>query len=179
MKLSELAELVDATVHGDGSMTVTGCAGLKTAGPDEITFLANANSSTSNVAPQHSRDTTAAARVNSSDASAFHVRGHWSPATDTEWSANERERACDPKRKEKEQAGKGHTVFCTRRPHLLMRCSALQPGTTCFVALAAKMPPLSESFRCVQSPFRCLVDCLVVWLAGSLLDHSLSNTSAL
>ena len=41
MKLSELAQQVDSTLHGDGEAQVTGCAGIRDAGPNEVTFLAN------------------------------------------------------------------------------------------------------------------------------------------
>ncbi|MGM0451091.1 MAG: UDP-3-O-(3-hydroxymyristoyl)glucosamine N-acyltransferase [Pseudomonadota bacterium] len=39
--LSELAELLGAELRGDGSMTVTGLATLASAGPGDISFLAN------------------------------------------------------------------------------------------------------------------------------------------
>lgn len=41
MKLSELAQQVDTVLHGDGEVEVTGCAGIREAGPSEVTFLAN------------------------------------------------------------------------------------------------------------------------------------------
>ncbi|MCH2134025.1 MAG: UDP-3-O-(3-hydroxymyristoyl)glucosamine N-acyltransferase [Phycisphaerales bacterium] len=41
MILSELATRVDAVLHGDGELEVTGCAGIKAASPTEVTFLAN------------------------------------------------------------------------------------------------------------------------------------------
>ncbi|MHC4989732.1 MAG: LpxD N-terminal domain-containing protein, partial [Planctomycetota bacterium] len=41
MTLDELATRIGATVAGDGSKTVSGCAPIQSAGPDEITFLAN------------------------------------------------------------------------------------------------------------------------------------------
>lgn len=42
LKLSELAALCGATLHGDPARTVRGPASLSEAGPDEISFLANA-----------------------------------------------------------------------------------------------------------------------------------------
>jgi UDP-3-O-[3-hydroxymyristoyl] glucosamine N-acyltransferase len=41
IQLKELAARLGATVHGNGNPLVTGCAPIETAGPDEITFLAN------------------------------------------------------------------------------------------------------------------------------------------
>ncbi len=41
MTLSELAERIDATVRGDGSLQVTGCAPLGDAGPGDVSFVAN------------------------------------------------------------------------------------------------------------------------------------------
>ena len=40
LTLAALAELVGATLRGDGAKVVTGIAPLKTAGPDDLTFLA-------------------------------------------------------------------------------------------------------------------------------------------
>ena len=39
--LRELADLVGGVVKGDDSVLIRGVSGLKEAGPDEITFLAN------------------------------------------------------------------------------------------------------------------------------------------
>lgn len=39
--LRQLADRIGATVHGDGSKTVSGCAPIDTAGPSQVTFLAN------------------------------------------------------------------------------------------------------------------------------------------
>jgi len=41
MKLSELAAALACELHGDGSLTITGVAGMEHAGPSELTFLAN------------------------------------------------------------------------------------------------------------------------------------------
>lgn len=41
MTLAQLADRLDAEVVGDGSRTVTGCAGIQEAGDTELTFLAN------------------------------------------------------------------------------------------------------------------------------------------
>jgi UDP-3-O-[3-hydroxymyristoyl] glucosamine N-acyltransferase len=41
MKLSEIAERLDGTLDGDGSIEITGVAGLKEAGEGDISFLAN------------------------------------------------------------------------------------------------------------------------------------------
>ena len=41
MTLQELADRLGATVGGDGTAAVAGCAPIQVAGPDEITFLAN------------------------------------------------------------------------------------------------------------------------------------------
>ncbi|MHC4947942.1 MAG: UDP-3-O-(3-hydroxymyristoyl)glucosamine N-acyltransferase [Planctomycetota bacterium] len=41
MTLQELADRLGATVVGDGTAAVAGCAPIQVAGPDEITFLAN------------------------------------------------------------------------------------------------------------------------------------------
>jgi len=40
--LEQLARRLGATVHGDGSKHVVGCAPIDTAGPEHVTFLANA-----------------------------------------------------------------------------------------------------------------------------------------
>ena len=42
MPLAELAERIGATLEGDGSVPITGCAPIECAGPSEVTFLANA-----------------------------------------------------------------------------------------------------------------------------------------
>lgn len=41
MKLSEIAERLGCALRGDGSIEITGVAGMEHAGPEEITFLAN------------------------------------------------------------------------------------------------------------------------------------------
>ena len=41
MTIDTLAERINATVKGDGSQSVSGCAGLEDAGPQHISFLAN------------------------------------------------------------------------------------------------------------------------------------------
>ncbi len=41
MSLDELAERVGATLEGDGSVEVTGCASIENAGPGDVTFLTN------------------------------------------------------------------------------------------------------------------------------------------
>lgn len=41
MPLNELARRIGATLAGDGSLEITGCAAIERAGPDEVTFLAN------------------------------------------------------------------------------------------------------------------------------------------
>jgi UDP-3-O-[3-hydroxymyristoyl] glucosamine N-acyltransferase len=41
MTLQQLADRVCATLVGDGSLEVTGCAPIESAGPDQVTFLAN------------------------------------------------------------------------------------------------------------------------------------------
>lgn len=41
MRLSELAERLGASLHGDGDRDITGVAGLEHAGPADVTFLAN------------------------------------------------------------------------------------------------------------------------------------------
>lgn len=41
MTLDDLARRIGATVQGDGSKTVTGCAPIDSAGPHQVTFLAN------------------------------------------------------------------------------------------------------------------------------------------
>ncbi|UCD75838.1 MAG: UDP-3-O-(3-hydroxymyristoyl)glucosamine N-acyltransferase [Phycisphaerales bacterium] len=41
MTLQQLAQRIDATLDGDGSITVTGCAPIDRAGPGEVAFLAN------------------------------------------------------------------------------------------------------------------------------------------
>jgi UDP-3-O-[3-hydroxymyristoyl] glucosamine N-acyltransferase len=41
MTLAELAQSIGASVHGDGSAAVTGCAAIDDAGADQVTFLAN------------------------------------------------------------------------------------------------------------------------------------------
>ncbi len=41
MKLSELAERLGASLHGDADVEITGVAGLEHAGPSHVTFLAN------------------------------------------------------------------------------------------------------------------------------------------
>ena len=41
MNLLELANQVDAVIEGDGTPEITGCAGIKVASPDQVTFLAN------------------------------------------------------------------------------------------------------------------------------------------
>ncbi|NNF42908.1 MAG: UDP-3-O-(3-hydroxymyristoyl)glucosamine N-acyltransferase [Phycisphaerales bacterium] len=41
MSLGQLAREVGASLHGDGDVTITGCAPIRTAGPNEVTFLAN------------------------------------------------------------------------------------------------------------------------------------------
>jgi UDP-3-O-[3-hydroxymyristoyl] glucosamine N-acyltransferase len=41
MKLSELAVALECEMHGDGSIDITGVAGMEHAGPSELTFLAN------------------------------------------------------------------------------------------------------------------------------------------
>ncbi len=41
MSLDELAKRVGATLEGDGSIEVTGCASIESAGPDDVTFLTN------------------------------------------------------------------------------------------------------------------------------------------
>ena len=42
MLLSELAQQVDAVLDGDGVIEISACAGIREAGPHEVTFLANA-----------------------------------------------------------------------------------------------------------------------------------------
>jgi UDP-3-O-[3-hydroxymyristoyl] glucosamine N-acyltransferase len=42
MPLAELAESIGAALEGDGTVPVAGCAPIECAGPDEVTFLANA-----------------------------------------------------------------------------------------------------------------------------------------
>lgn len=41
MKLAELARLLGATCHGDEDQEITGVAGIETAGPGQLTFVAN------------------------------------------------------------------------------------------------------------------------------------------
>jgi len=41
ISLSDLAAAIDATVAGDGSARVSGCAAIDRAGPDQVAFLAN------------------------------------------------------------------------------------------------------------------------------------------
>jgi UDP-3-O-[3-hydroxymyristoyl] glucosamine N-acyltransferase len=41
MTLAELARVLDAELHGDGEHSVSGVAGIETAGPDHLTFVAN------------------------------------------------------------------------------------------------------------------------------------------
>ncbi|WP_263357570.1 UDP-3-O-(3-hydroxymyristoyl)glucosamine N-acyltransferase [Acidicapsa ligni] len=41
MRLAELADRLNATLHGDGTIEVTGVRGIEEAGPTEITFVAN------------------------------------------------------------------------------------------------------------------------------------------
>ncbi len=41
MSLDELAKRVGATLEGDGSVEVTGCASIESAGPGDVTFLTN------------------------------------------------------------------------------------------------------------------------------------------
>jgi UDP-3-O-[3-hydroxymyristoyl] glucosamine N-acyltransferase len=41
MTLGELARTINATLHGDGSAVVRGCATIDAAGPNDVTFLAN------------------------------------------------------------------------------------------------------------------------------------------
>jgi UDP-3-O-[3-hydroxymyristoyl] glucosamine N-acyltransferase len=41
MNLAELAERLEAVLHGDGSAEITGVRGIEEAGPTEITFVAN------------------------------------------------------------------------------------------------------------------------------------------
>ena len=41
MKLKEIAERLNCALSGDGSMEITGLAGMEHAGPSELTFLAN------------------------------------------------------------------------------------------------------------------------------------------
>jgi UDP-3-O-[3-hydroxymyristoyl] glucosamine N-acyltransferase len=41
MNLSDLADVLGCELRGDGSMEITGVAGMEHAGPTEITFLAN------------------------------------------------------------------------------------------------------------------------------------------
>ncbi len=41
ISLAELAERIGATVTGDGTVEVTGCASIEHAGPEEVSFLAN------------------------------------------------------------------------------------------------------------------------------------------
>ncbi len=42
LTLSELAGRINATLIGDGATTVSGCASIETAGPEEVAFVANA-----------------------------------------------------------------------------------------------------------------------------------------
>jgi UDP-3-O-[3-hydroxymyristoyl] glucosamine N-acyltransferase len=41
VKLAELAEKVNAVLHGDGDVEITGLRGIEEAGPSEVTFVAN------------------------------------------------------------------------------------------------------------------------------------------
>ncbi len=41
MKLSEIAKLLDAELHGDGNVEINNVGKIETAGPGEITFIAN------------------------------------------------------------------------------------------------------------------------------------------
>ncbi|WP_241646809.1 UDP-3-O-(3-hydroxymyristoyl)glucosamine N-acyltransferase [Rosenbergiella metrosideri] len=41
IRLAELARQLDATVHGDGDIAISGIASMQSAGADQITFLAN------------------------------------------------------------------------------------------------------------------------------------------
>jgi UDP-3-O-[3-hydroxymyristoyl] glucosamine N-acyltransferase len=41
MKLTDLAETLGCTVHGDGAIEITGVLGMEQAGPQHLTFLAN------------------------------------------------------------------------------------------------------------------------------------------
>ena len=41
MKLAELAAYLEATLHGDPSVDITGVAGIETAGPGHVTFVSN------------------------------------------------------------------------------------------------------------------------------------------
>jgi UDP-3-O-[3-hydroxymyristoyl] glucosamine N-acyltransferase len=41
MKLSELAETLGATLHGDGGIEITGCAGIEEAHPGHLSFVSN------------------------------------------------------------------------------------------------------------------------------------------
>ena len=42
MTLQELAQHIGAELRGNGEAVIERCAGIESAGPDEITFLANA-----------------------------------------------------------------------------------------------------------------------------------------